>query len=273
MNKVKILVIRLRRVGDAILSEAVCKSLKESIPNSEIHYVLYDFIGDLFSNDPNIDKVIKISKKERNSFFQYLKTCYKIVKQNRYDIIIDLRSTANTFPFSLFSLKSKYRIAQKKSYNWLIYNHRIDFWNEKNFVDQKLALLKPLEKEFNMVYDTDFNIYLTDEENISFRQKMKDKGLNFNLPIILSTVTTRDEQKCWPKTYMQDMISRILKQYPTIQIIFNYSGTEEKNKAYEIYNNLNCPPNIFIDLEACNLRELAAMINNCDFLFGNERGS
>lgn len=272
MNKIKILVIRLRRIGDAILSETVCKSLKKSIPNAEIHYVLYDFIGDLFSNDPNIDKIIKISQKERDSFFQYLKACYKIVTQNKYDIIIDLRSTANTFPFSLFSLRSKYRIAQKKTYNWIIYNHRINFWNEKNFIDQKLALLKPLEKEFDMVYDPNFNIYLTDEESLNFRQKMKDKGIDFDNPVVLCTVTTRVEKKCWPKDYMQNIINRVLKEYPTVQLVFNYSGKIEKENAYRMYKALNCHSNIFIDIEANSLRDLAAMTSNCNFFFGNEGG-
>ena len=40
----KILVVRFKQIGDAILSSVICKSLKETYPDAEIDYVLYDHV-------------------------------------------------------------------------------------------------------------------------------------------------------------------------------------------------------------------------------------
>lgn len=272
MNKTKILVIRIRRVGDAILSESVCKSLKASIPNSEIHYLVYDFIGDLFETDPNIDKVIRINKNECHNIFKYIRKVWKIVRNEKYDIIIDLRSTMSTLPFAVFSPGSKYRIGLKKSYNRFFLNKRIDYIPDTDYINQKLSLLKPLEQEFNISHQKDFSIYLKKEEINLFRERMVEAGLNFENPIILATVTTRVTSKRWPLSYMEECIRRAIATYPNLQIIFNFSGDEEKEDAVAMYNNLGQPKQIFIHVEAKGLRELASLISNCDFFFGNEGG-
>lgn len=36
----KVLIIRFRRVGDAVLTSSICTTLKQSDPNIEIHYSL-----------------------------------------------------------------------------------------------------------------------------------------------------------------------------------------------------------------------------------------
>ena len=52
MSVKKVLVIRFRRIGDAVLSVVICSSLRKSFPEAEIHYVLNDHIAPLFENHP-----------------------------------------------------------------------------------------------------------------------------------------------------------------------------------------------------------------------------
>ena len=58
MSVKKVLVIRFRRIGDAVLSVVICSSIRKSFPEAEIHYVLNDHIAPLFENHPDIDGVI-----------------------------------------------------------------------------------------------------------------------------------------------------------------------------------------------------------------------
>src|SRR5690606_16832403 len=53
-----ILVIRFRRVGDAILTSALCSSLRKTFPNAQIDYVVNEGIDSLFRNHPDIDRLI-----------------------------------------------------------------------------------------------------------------------------------------------------------------------------------------------------------------------
>ena len=117
MSVRKVLVIRFRRIGDAVLSVVICSSLRKSFPEAEIRYVLNDHIAPLFENHPDIDKIITFSDEENNHFFEYLRKVRQLMKTERYDVIIDTRATIKTLWFSAFSLRTKYRIGTSKFYN------------------------------------------------------------------------------------------------------------------------------------------------------------
>lgn len=273
MGKKKVLIIRFRRVGDAVLTSSICTSLKQSIPNVEIHYVLNDSIAPLFEHHPDIDKLITFNHDETHSFFTYVKKVRRIMKEGNYDIIIDARTTMSTMYFSLFSLGSKYRIGKKKKYS-VAYNYLVNnfYRGDMDNVQLLLKLLNPLEKEFDIKKDPNFKLYCTDEEASSFLEYMISKGINPENPVIVCAVTSRIENKIWNREKMKETLTRILSDYPGVQLVFNYGGEKEKKYAVELYKEMASHPRIFIDVEAKNLRELAALFTNVSFFFGNEGG-
>ena len=100
----RILIIRFRQIGDSILAVALCSTLKKSFPDAEIHFVLNKNIAPLYEGHPDIDKVITFDKNENKPFTAYIKKIWQVTHQNKYDVIIDMRSTIRTLFFSLFSL-------------------------------------------------------------------------------------------------------------------------------------------------------------------------
>lgn len=270
----RILIIRFRRVGDAILSSALCTSLRKSFPQAQIHYVLNENIAPLFAHHPDIDKVITFSDSDMQTSEIYRQKVKAVVKEGNYDVIIDTRSTIKTLLFSLFSLKSKYRIGRKKSYNLFLQNYRVDNYydGERNTVELTLDLLNPLSKAFNIQKDPNFRLVVTDEEKSSFRSYMEQSGIDFSKKVMVCAVATRVDGKAWAKDKMTAILARILDKYPHTQLIFNYAGDKEKAFATDIYKALNNDRRVFIDIEAKNLRELPSMLANADFFFGNEGG-
>ena len=53
----KILVVRIRRVGDALLTLPLLNSLKATFPSAKIDFVVNDRIDDLFAHQQVIDKL------------------------------------------------------------------------------------------------------------------------------------------------------------------------------------------------------------------------
>ena len=141
-----ILVIRYRRVEDSILAMALCRTLKMNFPEARIDLVLDANIAPLFENHPDVDRVIAFTHEEKHGFFHYLAKVRQVVRSTRYDAIIDMRSTIQTLWFSLFSIRTKYRIGRKKSYNWLISNYRPKISKNIDMVVQDLMLARPLQK-------------------------------------------------------------------------------------------------------------------------------
>lgn len=270
----KILVIRFRRVGDATLSVTLCSSLRKSFPDAEIHYVLNENIAPLFSGHPDIDKIITFSDYDMDKSLRYLKKVRSIVTKDKYDIIIDTRATIKTLFFSLFSLRTPYRIGRKKQYNFLIHNYRVSNYQDgiRDNVTLTLDLLNPLTKDFNIIKDPHFRLNSSDEEKKNFKSYLVSKGLDLQKPVILCAVVTRIEGKVWPKHKMANVLGRLLKKYPDVQLIFNYGGEKEKNAAISLYDYMGKPSGVFIDIEAKNLIEFKALLSFSDFFFGNEGG-
>lgn len=274
MKKVnKIIVLRFRRVGDAVLSSVLCSSLRKTFPEAQIHYVLNEEIAPLFENHPDIDQIITFRKEEMKNWWTYIKKVRSIMKAGKYDIIVDTRATIKTLWFSLFSLSTPFRIGKEKPYNRLLHNYRvnIDFDGNENEVDSTLRLLSPIDEFHKVHYDKNFKLYVTPEERELFRSRMRDCGIDFSKPVVICAVTTRLAHKAWNMERMIQLLQRIIDKYD-LQLIFNYGGEDEKKVALEVHAKMDHHPNIFTNIEAHTLREFAAMVANSDFFFGNEGG-
>lgn len=106
----KILVIKVRGLGDAVLASPVLKNLKCFMPNVSISVLTFNFCKPLFENNPNIDQIYGLSEKPKSS---ELKKIIKNLSANDYDLIINLH--ARNFSSKLTkNIKSRWKI--NKSY-------------------------------------------------------------------------------------------------------------------------------------------------------------
>lgn len=266
-----ILVIRYRRVGDSILAMALCRTLKMNFPKARIDLVLDANIAPLFENHPDVDRVIAFTNEEKHRFFHYLAKVRQVVRSTRYDAIIDMRSTIQTLWFSLFSIRTKYRIGRKKSYNWLVSNYRPKISKNIDMVVQDLMLARPLQKIKPIHECRDFSMPVSETEKMAFRSYMERNGVDFNRPVVFCAVATRIPWKVWDKERMKAVLRLIIERYDAC-LIFNYGGDEERRYVEMLYNEMDCDSHIAFGVEAKGLPQLKAMLANCDFFFGNEGG-
>ena len=270
----KILVIRFRRVGDAVLGTALCTSLRKTFPDAEIHYLLNTHIAPLYIGHPDIDQVINFDNADDRHFFRYVRRVWAIVRANKYDVIIDMRGTVRTLLFSLFSLQTAFRIGTKKSYSFLALNYPVDNRGDKssNMLHHNLEFLKPLEKITQVQYSEDFKLYVSAEEKEKYRTYMEQSGIDFSKPVVLAVVSARLAHKVWDKEKMKIILQRIIEKYAGVQIVFNFVAAE-KAFAIAIHEEMSKHPKIFTNVEANSLRDLCALSANCNFFFGNEGGA
>ena len=269
----KILVVRFRQMGDAILTTVVLNSLKKSFPGCSIDFVLNDKICPLFEGHPSINKLIPFSEEERHSFLKYIKKVWHIVHATHYDVIIDMRSTMNTMLFALLSPSTKYRIGLNKGYCKLAFNYLIERSRaDQSMIDHNLSMLKPLEREGKLVLDDHFTLFITEEEQKAYDKYLLSQGIDLNKPILLAGVTAKLDYKTWNEDRMTWTIQQFIKEYPDVQIIFNYAPGKEKENAYRIYTKLGKPQQVHIEVEAKSQRELVALSNRITMYFGNEGG-
>src|SRR3954470_9689745 len=85
-TKVKrVLVVRLRSIGDTVLATPSLIALRRALPNARIDILLEDWVAPLLENFEPIDNVISIG----TDSFERLKTAWQI-RQNQYDVVFNL---------------------------------------------------------------------------------------------------------------------------------------------------------------------------------------
>lgn len=270
----KILIVRFRQIGDAIISSVLCNTLKKSFPDSQIDYVVYDFVAPLFQNHPYIDNLIIITAEERKNPFKYLAKVWNVTR-TRYDVVIDLMSTPKSELFAIFS-GAKFRIGRAGSKERLIrgrgYNHKVA-WSGKDpdETSKTLEMLGPLEKAgYTLEYDNRYCIEITEDEKLAMRKKMESSGVDFSKKILVAAVNSRRSEKIYPVELMEKLFRMILEKHD-VQIILFYNR-DEREFAKNFHKNLENDSRVISDIVTKNIRELGALMTNCHLFFGNEGG-
>lgn len=268
----KILVIRFLAIGDVVITSSLCSSLRKSFPHAQIDYLVHEASGCLFQYHPDINNTLTISVKERKNPIRYFRRIWEI-SQNRYDIIIDTSSTAKSEFVSLFSRQCKFRIGRKKRGRGFSYTHKIsasELTGDK--ISQRMAMLKPLEEiGFPIKYVNNMKLYLTEIERMQLKVRMRNSGVDFDRPVFAFAVSAKETQKKWCLDYMKDVIQHCLEKYQA-QIILFSGLPHEKKDIDNIHRLLGKHKDVFSDIPSDGLRELAALLSNCDIFIGNEGG-
>ena len=260
-------------MGDAILATSLLNTLRHNFPEAQIHFVLNEKIAPLFQGHPSIDKIITFAEEERHNFVHYLKRVWEIVHHTHYDVIIDMRSTANTMLFARFSPHTPYRIGVKKSYTRLAFNHMIPPCGKKSMVEHDVSFSSPLNAIKPIEPVKEFSLHITEEEKEAFGAYLRQQGINLKKPIMLANVTAKLASKVWDEDRMVWVLQQFMQEYPNYQIIFNYAPGQEAENALRVYKKLGCPLKVFIDVQARSSRELVAMGYYISLFFGNEGGA
>ena len=141
-TKVKrVLIVRLRSIGDTVLATPSLIALRRFLPESQIDILLEDWVAPLLDGFEPINQVIAVGKTAQNR----LKTAWRI-RRNKYDLVINLHG-GTTSTFFLRASGSRHRVGfENYQYNFL-YNHLLsssaDFWKQEktHSAEQQLALL------------------------------------------------------------------------------------------------------------------------------------
>lgn len=254
----KILIIKLRGIGDVVLSTITFDNLKSDFPEATI-----DFLTDSSSKPgieglPQISRVIIFPK----GFLARLKLFYNIRKY-KYDLVLDFFSNPSTAQITFFS-RAKYRggfpyQGRKWAYNIFGPPERDKFHNAQ----LHLEFLKNLNLKNDL---TNLYFYVSEaDKDFSKRWLQKSAEKSNNLFGILPSGGW-SSKKCDPEKFAE--IAEIVNnKYGMVPLII--WGPDDYNDAAKIKS-------ILLDkailAPRTSIREMAALIENCLFVIANDSG-
>jgi ADP-heptose:LPS heptosyltransferase len=136
-----VLVIRLRSIGDTVLSTPSLFALRRFLPNARIDVLLEDWVAPVLEGSELVDSVISIGK----GSVARIGTAFRL-RDAKYDVVFNLHGgTTSTFlaRFTGAQHRIGYKNYQYSSFYTDLLSSSSDFWNEEktHSAEQQLALL------------------------------------------------------------------------------------------------------------------------------------
>ena len=192
----KILVITLSNIGDAVLTTGVIEALRAKFPKANLDLVVGDRAKDVFSHDNRIDKIYPYKKNIPllNKFKFFLR-----LRSNKYNLVVDLKNIFAAYFISLRPLKSSHI----KAHVYLKHNMAL----RRFFTKAELKDFKP-------------KVLWASEDKVAVESFMLRDY------IVVSAIA-KSLTKSWPLEYFRELIAMFLKDYPDLDVVLTGSGEEE----------------------------------------------
>lgn len=263
----KILVIRLKQIGDALISLPVCKSLRAAMPDAQIDYLVYEHIAPLFRHHPAVDNVLTISPSERKNQWKYFLKM-RAIRRARYDLVIDLLTVPVTVLMTRYSGAALQVGFDKGKWRSRLYKSPVPHPGSGGSLDAKLSILDGLPFEVERVRS--FEVALRDEELVRMREMLAAAGMSAQKPTLLFSPVSRLGSKNWPQDFFEALIRYCLSHFDVQGVLI--WGPGEREPVQNLASRIDKPAILSASIETGNLRELASLSRLCTLFVGNDSG-
>lgn len=242
----KILIVRFSSIGDIVLTTPVIRCLKNSLPDSEIHYLTKSKYIDLVKNNPNVDKV--------HSIVNEVDEVIADLKKENFDFIVDLHHNIRTLRLRLSLNKRSYQFPKLNFNKWLLTTFKINKMPNIHIVDRYFEAVKDIGIK-NDLQGLDYFIPKKDEINIK----------EFHIPteFIVYAIGAQKATKRMPTPKIIELLKSL------DQTVVLLGGVSDLNEARKITEACKNTINLCGDL---NLNQSASIVKQATKVISHDTG-
>lgn len=277
-QKLKILIRGVNWIGDAVITIPAIRSIRHAFPDAHISLLVKPWVAEIFKENSDINEIILYDDR-----FKGFTGRFKLAKKLRdkaFDKAIFLQ---NAFDAALIAWLAGIpeRIGYKRDCRGLLLTRSVAVKKDILQQHQVYYYLNLLKSAGIEPADTQPYLYLTDDERRSARNLLSsffdaDKG-----PLVgINPGATFGSAKRWPPERFAELIIKVISRFNGRVVIFG--STSEVEIADEIITEINrlkikmkiekIGSRILVLAGKTNLRELAALISECDVFVTNDSG-
>ncbi len=264
-NVKRVLIVKLRSIGDTVLSTPTLVALKRFVPNAQIDILLEDWVAPLLDGFDAVDNVISVGKGQA----ERLKTAWYLRRQ-KYDVAFNLHG-GTTATFFTVASRAKHRVGAASYQYSFLYNHllssALDFWGTESThsAEQQLALLGfagvPVDDRPKSV------LTVTESSARSIDDKLnKFQISNFKSQFALMHPAAAFATKQWPTENFVRTAEFLAKK--SLQIVA-IAAKHESSVLEKLTAESQVPIVTFDDL---TLPEITALASKASIFVGNDSG-
>jgi lipopolysaccharide heptosyltransferase II len=254
----RILIIKLRGIGDVILSTIVIQNLIEHFPNAKIDYLTEPPSVPILRTLNELDQIIPI---ERTGTISTVKSVIKL-RNIQYDIVFDLYSNPRSALLTFFS-KGKIKVGfdrRGRKYAYDVHVKTKDL--NLHMAEVNLQQLKVIGIPVNH-YKLKYK--LTMEEEIFSIEFFNINLLEENV-IAISPSGGWKSKRCEPSKFIE--ICRAVRSKYECKFLILW-GEGDESDASEIYNGIK---EFSVLAPRTSIREMVALFSKCKAVIANDSG-
>lgn len=259
----KILFIRLRLIGDVMMTTPSLKVTKDSLPEAKIYYLVEPPQDELLIGNPDIDELMVI---RRNSSFKELLNLIRRMRREKFDVAIDFHGGPRASLLTLLS-GAKLRVGYNYSPRKIFYHLKVERGVKEGHIHSVLNqfnLLKALGIESNELPQ----LFMPDLESIEkekLEQLLKERGLEEKKFLVMHA-TAGNKYREWGIENWKKLIEIISNKRKDLKVALIGS---KKDLIYEEHFRF---PIVASFIGKLNLREVRELIKKSLLFVGPDSG-
>ncbi|MEW6675163.1 MAG: putative lipopolysaccharide heptosyltransferase III [Nitrospirota bacterium] len=276
-NVEKILVIKLRHIGDVLLAVPVFRALRENLPHTHIAALVNSGTEEVLTGNPLINEIIvfdrSIKKLSLSRWLWEESIFLRRIKNKHFDMTVDLTSGDRAAIISFIS-GARYRLAYNPNKEGFLgkkylYTHLAQKDGSQHMVLQNLDIVKQFGiNTDNLIVD----IFIPEDAKIFVKRIFNENGINEKDTVVHVHPTSRWLFKCWKDEYMAEVISWLLSKGIRV-IVTSSPDKREMEKAKRILSLCSSlvtrHSSLLIDLcGRTTIKQLAAISESSDLFLG-----
>ncbi len=254
----RILVIKLRAIGDVLLSTVVLESLRSGFPDAIIDFLTERPSREVLEGNPLVDSVLVFDGKKDSGLGLILK-----VRRERYDLVIDLFGNPRSALVALGS-GARYRVGYR--FGWRQYCYNIVTEPRGNLVHNTEFNLDSVRRMGIPVVSSSPQFPLTQESNDFAEAFVAEKSLKGKFVVALNPGGGWPSKR-WPLSHFAQLGDQLSEKYQA-KIVLIW-GPGEEGLASEIRRLMKAES---ILIPPTNLKQLGGILKRCNLLVTNDSG-
>jgi heptosyltransferase-3 len=271
----KILVIKLRHIGDVLLTVPALRALKKTFPGSSISVLINAGTEGVLEGNPLINELIVFDRSIKKmpaakKLFQEA-AFLKRLRSKSFDMSVDLTGGDRAAVASWLS-GARYRIGWKTPQGFvgkkLLLTHPAEPDGSSHTVLQNLDIVRP----FGINTDNlSVDFFTPETEKVFIKQVLSGKNVKEDDTVVHIHPTSRWLFKCWRDEYVAEIIKWLMEQGIKV-ILTSAPDKKESDKISRILSFLSphhASGSNLIDLSGkTSIKQLGAISEMSDLFFG-----
>ncbi len=266
----RILLSRLRFMGDVILTTPLIRQIRRLFPDAHIVYLTDERFAPLLEHNPHLNDIIPVRTAGDDNFFRSVLNTTRLMaylRRQHFDLTIDLFGNPRT-ALQCWITGAATRVGGDFRGRRRFYTVRVPQDNLlRTAIDFHWKSFEALGLEIG---DNRTEVFVSDAEREWAKEYLSSKGVSFNQPIIGLHPGATWPNKRWPAQKFGEVAKQLIREGR--QIVMT-QGPNEREFAEAVVQSTDGDSSQPIILDVLDLRQLAAVLAQLSVYVANDGGA